>query len=672
MPSRKKQKTTPLTPNKVKNTSHQETSNDYAKVISEASSAINRLFELDYVELLDKRANARAMTSQFALAIKDALHIIKYASRSSRGYIRAGETYAMQGKQAEAADIYSKGLAKVSKKDPNYAKMVQGEETARLRHEQCIDMIARMPLEIAFNIFERLPIMSKGACLCVSKVWRDRLIKCRAAWNFLTASGGHEDMAVCHSVASIGKHVKSLTLACKNKALRSLYLNHMKMGHFSQISHLTLTKEMTYTVNRELTGIALWQMRSTLTRLDVDYSDCQIVLSLSAILVSAPNLIWLYYKMNAPFRKAVGDTTALIDPHPLKQLRLETQITRGEEIAAALTNCPQLRSLTLLNCEPAVLDTVVTCCPQIEYFGYNTDVHYTQLSQKDAERPDSTGLRLLEIGTAVHVAQVLPFFTRHSETLRSAYLRLNDLTEEELTLLDSWTQPTMKALSMIYCHFGEGTETVIARLLRNCPELQNAYFDYLEDIDVITRELAMADNLKKLYFGNVDRPMENELQYLFDKHVLLGAESKLTHLRFFNTTTLSDAVINGLRCFQKLNTLELRQCYDVSDKALATALLELTSLKEVKFHRVAAVNDQVILSLGSVETVRLLSLTSISDDALRKLIDDSKHLQVLEVRNCHSTKDTLKLACDKGIEVVGLTDNLNSKRNLMTTLFPQS
>ena len=226
----------------IANNNNQATSGDYEKTINDASVAINHMFETVYVDLLDKRAKAKAMSSHFTSAVEDALEIIKYLPTSSKGYLRAGEFFVMQGNQLKAAEIYAQGQVAVNKSDPLYFKLVEGEKQAVEQSKKRIDMISRMPLETTSYIFERLSLATLAACINVSKIWRERLYKCASAWETLTSTGSNcSNATICHAIASIGKHVRTLTLSYKDKSLRSLYLNHMKNGYFTQISHLVMT-----------------------------------------------------------------------------------------------------------------------------------------------------------------------------------------------------------------------------------------------------------------------------------------------------------------------------------------------------------------------------------------------------------------------------------------------
>ena len=411
---------------------------------------------------------------------------------------------------------------------------------------------------------------------------------------------------------------------------------------------------MTYTVNRELTAIGLWEMRNTLTRIDIDFTNNKVILSLSALLTSAPNLIWLYYKTSTSIRKAAGDSSALIEPHGLKQLQVESSMISGEDIQPILAHCQRLRTLALIGCDPSVMNTVYSCCSELEFFGYNADTHITMMTKAQAERSQSTGLRVLDIGTAVHVEQLLPYFTKYSETLRVAFVSLYELLPEELILLDTWAYPAkMKELRIFHCQFAEDTEHVIARLIKDCPELRNVLFDNVDNMDILSRELVKADKLSKLYLINIQGTVENELQRLFDKHVLLGDESQLSFLRFHNASTLSDAVINGLRCLKNLKTLEFYHCEGMTPSALSSVIPDIKSLTEIKFYQVDAVDDQVVRSLGFIKTVRLVSLVAVHDATVRHLVEHSKHLETIEVRNCPGCSANLfKFAAEKGKKVI--------------------
>ncbi|KAI7852007.1 hypothetical protein BDC45DRAFT_201812 [Circinella umbellata] len=613
------------------------------------------MFETVYVDLLDRRAKAKAMACRFSSAVNDALEIIKYNPTSALGYIRAGEFLEMQGNQRKAIKVYVHGQGVVNKNNPLYYKLIEGEKQAVEQSKKRIDMISRMPLETTFYIFERLSLATLAACLNVSKVWRERLYKCGSAWETLSSTESNcSNATICHAIPFIGKHIRSLTLSYKDKSLRSLYLNHMKNGYFTQISHLVMTNEMTYTVNRELTAIGLWEMRHTLTRIDIDFTNNKIILSLSALLTSAPNLIWLFYKTSTSLRKAAGDTSALIEPHCLKQLRVECSMISSEDIQPILTNCQRLFSLVLIGCEPSVMDTVYSCCAELEFFGYNTYKHISTMTKAQTERSQSVGLLVLDIGTPVHVEQLLPYFTKHAETLSVVFAPLNELLPEELVLLDTWAYPVkMRKLRIFHCQFAGETEHVVARLIKDCFELRNVLFDKVDNMDILSRELVKADKLSDLYLTNIHGTVENELQRLFDKHVLLGDESRLSHLRFQNVSTLSNAVINGLRCLKKLKVLEFFQCEGMTASALSSVIPDIKSLTEIKFYQVDVVDDQVVRSLGSIKTVRLVSMVNVHDMSVRHLIEHSSHLEVIEVQNCPNCSEKLfKFAIEKGKKVI--------------------
>ncbi|KAI8139928.1 hypothetical protein BJV82DRAFT_625541 [Fennellomyces sp. T-0311] len=635
--------------NKKMPSSTTDSHEDYDQVINETSTAISRMFENDYVELLDKRAFAQAMKSRFAAAEQDAREIIKHTPQSGRGYVRAGELYAMQGKQDKAAEIYAIGSTVVPKTDTFYARLMAHEKLATEKANLKLDMIARLPLETTFNIFDRLPLATKGACLNVSKVWRERLIKCASAWNTLTAQGGVEDMAICNAIPKIGTHVKELTLACKTKQLRAIYLTHMRNGYFKNLSTLIMTKDMTYTVNRELISLALWETRNTLTHLDVDLTDAKVFISVSSILMSSPNLLWLYYKASNSMRKVVGDSSGLLSPSKLKQLRIQVEFMRGEDIHPILLNCPDLRQLTLIGCEPTVLDVVRTTCANLEHFGYNDDPLSTALTITAAGRPHSVGLKSIKIATQVHLTQVMPFFVDHCNTLRSAHIQLNELFDDG----QAWTYPVMKELRLLICSFAIGTEPVMARIIKECPELRVVYLENVDNMDVLSRELLKAEKLTKISISNTHCPLEDELQRLFDKHVLLNQDSSLASIRFATCYTVSDSVLSGLRCLKALKALELTNCEGMSVMGLKNALSELKTLTEIKLARMDIVTDTVVSTLTHIPTVRLNNLNSVSDKAVRSLVAQSKCLQTLELRTCSKcTPMTILEARAKGIDVI--------------------
>ncbi|KAG2226866.1 hypothetical protein INT45_010145 [Circinella minor] len=637
---------------------------NYKSAIHEASSAISALFERHYVALLDKRSYAYAMQGDFKAALEDAYEMINHAPRSAKGYLRAGNLYAMEGKQTQAIQICQRGIETVPNHHHGYRLLKEHKVLAEYKNAKRIDFVARLPLETAFTVFMQLDRGEKGIALTVSKTWRERLLICSHAWNKLTSTGCKADMIISKAIDRIGPHVQTLLLACKTNSLRNLYLNHIKEGIFTHLRTLILTRLMTTVLHREQIIIALWQVRHTLTKLAVDFSGNQTTVTFGSILFACPQLIDLSYITSESLQLHLGDITTIKKPCAIRQLHVKSKLSRSEDIQPILQRCPQLRYLAIEGCPHAVLDSVFEQCPNLEVVGYHaaTSTRLPSLTCEECKR-ESTGLRILHISACVDPHHIIPVIHRHGKALENLLLYLskpllnnvninhnnNDNDDDDYdeddnnsstsTTTDLYKLITLKYLRNFACSFQTNTQDIIInKIIGRSPELRTVSLMGLENLNTMAEALCNLTRLEALSIGGDIRSVSNSnsaLKAFFNKHAQLGPHSPLRMIRFMGCGALKDDVFNAILSTQTLEVIKIDYCQRISSDALCTFVSMLGSLETLSLGLMDKVTDTVIEKIApSIRELCLQGLPSITDRGIMKFIDTSYALEKLCIRNC--------------------------------------
>ncbi|KAI9274478.1 hypothetical protein BDA99DRAFT_239636 [Phascolomyces articulosus] len=251
---------------------------DYDAIIKQSTTALAEIYRTQHIALLDKRAFALGMKSQFREGLKDAQAMIKYAPDLITGYLRLGDLYLRQGMSRAAIDIYDRGLenlhppapplplpqqngetnSSLVADDPKsyYIQLINARKAAVKQHESRIDFIQRLSTELTMNIFMHLPLSAKVICTQVSRIWRTKILRCSVAWRVIICDKSlttDTSTAVCNLVArndalGIGSHIRRLVLHCNdfssennNMKICQTYLDSMMNLRLTNIQELSIS-----------------------------------------------------------------------------------------------------------------------------------------------------------------------------------------------------------------------------------------------------------------------------------------------------------------------------------------------------------------------------------------------------------------------------------------------
>ena len=120
--------------------------------------------------------------------------------------------------------------------------------------------------------------------------------------------------------------------------------------------------------------LAFWQLRNTLTKLELDYDkNKRISAKVADILFPLSNLHTLSFKEGSVWSVVIGSMELVEEPHnTLVDLEIHAQaasITR-EIIRPVLLQSQRLRRLCVVRCTTTVLQEVNQHCEHLKLFGY--------------------------------------------------------------------------------------------------------------------------------------------------------------------------------------------------------------------------------------------------------------------------------------------------------------
>ncbi|KAI9246731.1 hypothetical protein BDA99DRAFT_526806, partial [Phascolomyces articulosus] len=374
------------------------------QVIDLSTDAIHHVQQWDLIPVLDRRAHAFGMKGHFEKAVQDAEEIISFAPTRAIGYLRLGQLFAMQGKQLAAIQIYEEALTKVEKQQDNgdsgHQELIQRKMRAMEKNDQRLDFITVFPLEIIDSIFEGFGENTKLISMQVSTKWRNTVMHCPNTWKTLNYDFYYfwdrpdrvaEMMPV---VPHVAKHVMYMHIGTNSEEMCQKNLELLEKGYFKRIKTLEMTDSCVkhLTLPNRLISLtnALWQIRSTLTKLNMSFLNIKTQPSIAELLFYLPHLKTLILDIkHDPLEKSIGHMEYLGGPHvALEDVELETRYkgSSGRVIKPFLEYCPNIRRLVLENCSHSIINAVNEICNErLQIFACSTSIFHGITSLEDLD-----------------------------------------------------------------------------------------------------------------------------------------------------------------------------------------------------------------------------------------------------------------------------------------------
>ncbi|KAG2209686.1 hypothetical protein INT45_002991 [Circinella minor] len=668
---------------------------NYKQTIDLSTKSIASIQQYQLVSFLNIRACAYGIKGYFNKAIQDAKEIIKYAPEWGIGYLRLGNLLHMQGKQSAAIILYEEALTKISKQDPDYKQLVQEKKKAEEKNEKHVDIITMLPVELVYDIFQYLPETTKAvACIDVSKGWRKKISQSQVLWKTLSDNFDECDnesvVLISRLVPHIAHHVKNVTISMENKKVGDTYLEYMEKGHFEKIKNLTLTGEavecISYMNTLKSFTNALWQMRNTLTKLDItstDYKDSKI--RISDLLFYCKNLQTLVMNIDCPLDAFIGEMENLAGPYnTLIDVELTTSCTTGQVLKPLLQYCPKIRRLCLKGCTPDVVDIVDELYnDNLEIFAYNPSFEVTSLEEKDDEFYDGPpGLREIYTSNGGYGPQTdsfLRLLRKNQKSLQTVYANTHMTEEQEdrgepypnfIPVYEEWYFERLQHLTY-WPDVYNVTESMFLQSIKLCTSTSLLLFSA-----VCTPNIPMiADRLMKLppvenieltlikYDDGNEYLRSSAMIQLFNYYAAFSPlDQTFSKIWFEYCDFITDDVLDSLTHIKTIKRVYFSgTCTVPSHKHFLAFLRKMShQLTEVMFVDIDHIGDDVLnllCKMEHLETITLELITEITEEGIKHLADNTRRLCSLKIDNCiELSYDTVSYINKKIKSVVYITE----------------
>ncbi|KAI9243285.1 hypothetical protein BDA99DRAFT_334665 [Phascolomyces articulosus] len=652
------------------------------QIIDFATDAVNHVQQWELILVLDRRAHVFGIKGLFSKAVQDAEEIIRIAPTQTIGYLRLGRLFSMQGKQHAAIQIYEEALTNVEKQDNDdsaYTELVQGKMRAVEKNEQRLDFISILPLEIVEIIFEDFSEPTLFRCMAVSTRWREILLNCPKIWE----DADHEFIgciidrtaATLRVLPHIAKHIKNMKADFCTFEIGQAYLENFENGAFQKIRTLELTAasiNILTSINMMLSFTnALWQVRNTLTKLDIRIIFPEgFNTSIADILFYSPHLKTLKIDMyEHSFAKHIGNMEYLGRSHiALEDVQITARSISGPILKPLLQYCPGIRRLDLKQCQPDVIDVVNEICNEnLQIFAYNR-YHYQvpALEELDQEYYDGPpGLRYIYTPsmfqdfnrTLTH--SFVRLLHKNQKSLQTVFANLywkydpqpEPLTNRSHPTYEQWYFERIRNLTYRPDKY-KVTEPMFLESISRCKTTSLMSFSAFEtpNIPMMVDTLIHLPPVEKLkvsgiiYNDSDNKHRSAALVHLFQDYASRPPkDQKLHDVGFENCNIITDQVMMALARLESLKTIRFLGVYTIQSAKVLKEFLGKARVVSINFSRIPeVVDDDILDQLAHMEHLEELSLEEIheiTEEGVINLVDHSKTLHTLEITDCRYIYD---------------------------------
>ena len=196
------------------------------------------------LHIFDHAAVEFGKASKFDKANRIAVMIIRLAPDESKGYIRAGELYEMQGKSGKAIEIYELGIENVASECQSLLMERMSSLQQRMDQVAHYDFMTQLPSELVSNIFQRLSIVDLTHCMDVCKAWEKQILEVSEVWRVVnTDYTATKSLSELHTIKPF---VRSIATSLTDPEFKKLLVS-IGNGDFANLkslgrSYISLTR----------------------------------------------------------------------------------------------------------------------------------------------------------------------------------------------------------------------------------------------------------------------------------------------------------------------------------------------------------------------------------------------------------------------------------------------
>ncbi|KAI7853254.1 hypothetical protein BDC45DRAFT_606809 [Circinella umbellata] len=681
----------PMTFEKVKNANDSDNNNE---IIRQATGIEGHVDQLEFLLMLEHRAHALSMKSNFEAAAQDAKTMIEYAPTLPQGYLCFGKLLTMQGKQARASKVYQEGLEKVSTNDPAYGQLLQAEKMADEKNNHCFDLVSALPLELKDAIVILLLEEERANLFNVSTTWSRWLENCPKAWKYIY----NEDVAVSRVLPKVAKYIKHLVFNEMTEEIWLKYLEHLENGDFRNLESLEVPEIDDYDVFSTNSLMALmngfWKTRHTLTKIDLTFPVYESPITITDILFYLPYLETLILRTDKiHLAGMLGDLERLQEPHrSLIDLTLDTAYTTAAALKPLAKCCPYVRRLRLEYATYRVLDIVSDHFPNVEMLGYNfgytlpeshkvlnqdyynnngpiiptTNVNNMYIKEKEGS------LRAFYSGCGwkgVSGAGLFRLLQKNQKTLEIVHADMGRGDEREIEEDPRYYNPPeylIEAASTVLnldrlgtIMFRSDEDGLHEPLFHRMVGSPLKHFESVETYDlpaVMDTLISLRPSLETLRFKDVyieDNDQKNGMtshsmvrllnEYATTSLSEFNTAKNLRIVMFENCQFISDDVLDALANIRTIQGLSFGGQSNITPQGFKNFFIKLkkqnVQITKLKFDKMEHLVDtktllNIINTMEGLEGLQLICICDLTEHDIIKVIDNAKKLNTLIVENC--------------------------------------
>ncbi|KAI7850258.1 hypothetical protein BDC45DRAFT_518878 [Circinella umbellata] len=631
-----------------------------ATAIRRATMALENLPQIEQ-ELLAIRTTAYRRQKKFSEAYNDALILQKKMPNDFRGYAEAALSLFEQEKLSETIEtcesILPKHTIKFYKHIPEYKALIKLREESKHKLNQRVDLMKRLPYDIAISILNQLTFNDILNCLDVSKLWRQYILGCETIkvqnviltdemmTDYFTRTGSSSPSSLYRAVQLISDQVMSLKINCSESQVEEV-ANLLHNVSFHHLHSLEVGED-----------IGKWLPIATLLRnssraLEQLYLDTSCEITLYEILDICQNI--QFVKCGTPLHPVkLSDTKRdklYLHSTTLTHLHIITKGIRDEDIGHILKGIINLRELMIAEDNPVFLNILYKHGSRnLSHICFRPEgLHKNPSNDEDDVNIDTTQYnRTIDIHYCDNVtADLLLLLLKVQECTEALSLTVAP------DILQDWSEVAYFGsfhLRYLKFSFTKETEIVFASMIRNCPSLEQVIIHTISHPPRLLLR-AIQSSLPKLRCFAIENSSEyakgnpniaiddDELWTFFQYYVSLGNCSSLQEVRLRNLFNVQLSTLLQLTKLEKLKVIHLIGLYPYFDnpgispaiRALAASSLPL--LEYLVFDG-DDIKDYDIQDLDYT-VLRLEYLPHVTKVGIEGIMNRSKKLRKLIIHKC--------------------------------------
>ncbi|KAI9255253.1 hypothetical protein BDA99DRAFT_574211 [Phascolomyces articulosus] len=608
----------------------------YDLAIEQSDEVIHNLNEM-FIKAIKLRLNVWIKMGNLTGQLKNAAILVEKAPTDPTGYISMARVYSMRGQQRGVIAVTSEGMRNVpsTEQPESYKVLITLYQEAHARIARRIDFLTELPYDIACTVADHLSKTARGACVKVSRAWRDQLLHYPKIWRTCTIYPVSYDLNL-QLLPKITMFIKDLSIDCPSQSIFDKCMELVGTADFPILQKLAVS---TRYWDNNCHDWVLTNVSDTLMELDLAFHGT-FAASLSRILMICKKLTVLKYYCWTTSRWFSVPTLPGATLLTNVDLGCHRGMVQGNRLIGLFENSPRLRVINMRSFDEGALPAIHQYCPDLTILTLNVD-DYTDVVDVVEDRipNDVVGLRHLLLYNVVSGAIVKPFLETHQNTIEELELVLYSEAELPTTAIvagegDDWgflsnlnNMPNIHRLSIYAGRSSPIQEQNLLSAIRKCPAL---YFLSLECFSHhgITCDTFQAigslQELNKLRIaschiilpnGNNNNNNEDsdDTDETLNPTQLLGVLKNLTHVEIAYCRGSTDALLDGVASIPNLMLVEIRgkmTTMNVNLRNITSKLAILEFLQQIEF-------DSVNLSL----------------EALQEFNEESCHIKQIVLRN---------------------------------------